>query len=153
MLSDALSAIGLPGKTVALYSSDRGLWIGFNNRRFEMIRCRQLDGKVSFSGGVIRDTRPPQRTTIRSGPLGFYYADVVVNDWGLSHRRTTLRLSAAPLIVLFATFPAVAFLMRGRRRRRYRRRHGLCIECGYDLTGNTSGVCPECAEPTSTEKT
>jgi hypothetical protein len=24
------------------------------------------------------------------------------------------------------------------------RRCGLCTECGYDLTGNKSGVCPEC---------
>ena len=22
----------------------------------------------------------------------------------------------------------------------------LCTTCGYDLTGNTSGVCPECGE-------
>ena len=21
---------------------------------------------------------------------------------------------------------------------------GLCVGCGYDLTGNVSGVCPEC---------
>lgn len=25
-----------------------------------------------------------------------------------------------------------------------RRRRGLCLGCGYDLTGNVSGVCPEC---------
>ena len=25
-----------------------------------------------------------------------------------------------------------------------RRRTGLCTECGYDLTGNASGKCPEC---------
>lgn len=24
---------------------------------------------------------------------------------------------------------------------------GLCVSCGYDLTGNTSGVCPECGTP------
>jgi hypothetical protein len=24
------------------------------------------------------------------------------------------------------------------------RRRGLCVSCGYDLTGNVSGVCPEC---------
>ena len=24
---------------------------------------------------------------------------------------------------------------------------GRCLECGYDLTGNVSGVCPECATP------
>jgi len=23
-------------------------------------------------------------------------------------------------------------------------RPGQCISCGYDLTGNTNGVCPEC---------
>lgn len=29
-------------------------------------------------------------------------------------------------------------------RRWWRRRGGRCGECGYDLRGNTSGVCPEC---------
>ena len=29
-------------------------------------------------------------------------------------------------------------------RRRSRIRRGRCLVCGYDLTGNTSGVCPEC---------
>jgi hypothetical protein len=28
--------------------------------------------------------------------------------------------------------------------RRERRGKGLCAGCGYDLTGNASGVCPEC---------
>ena len=27
-----------------------------------------------------------------------------------------------------------------------RRRSGECTNCGYDLTGNESGVCPECGE-------
>ena len=31
-----------------------------------------------------------------------------------------------------------------RRRRMRRLQEGLCINCGYDLTGNVSGVCPEC---------
>jgi len=25
-----------------------------------------------------------------------------------------------------------------------RRKSGKCVSCGYDLTGNVSGVCPEC---------
>jgi predicted amidophosphoribosyltransferase len=29
-------------------------------------------------------------------------------------------------------------------RRESRRENGLCVECGYDLTGNRSGICPEC---------
>ena len=28
--------------------------------------------------------------------------------------------------------------------RRLRRKRGLCVKCGYDLTGNESGVCSEC---------
>ena len=36
--------------------------------------------------------------------------------------------------------------MRLRRKKRERRQilEGHCRECGYNLTGNTSGVCPEC---------
>ena len=30
--------------------------------------------------------------------------------------------------------------------RRERRRQGLCAACGYDLTANVSGVCPECGQ-------
>jgi hypothetical protein len=29
-----------------------------------------------------------------------------------------------------------------------RQLHGQCPQCGYDLTGNVSGVCPECGEAT-----
>ena len=30
---------------------------------------------------------------------------------------------------------------------RARRIEGLCRKCDYDLTGNESGVCPECGTP------
>lgn len=30
---------------------------------------------------------------------------------------------------------------------RRKRQSGLCRSCEYDLTGNTSGTCPECGEP------
>ncbi len=42
-----------------------------------------------------------------------------------------------------ALYPAWA-LMFGPVRRWRRRRRGLCVGCGYNLTGNVSGVCPEC---------
>jgi hypothetical protein len=32
---------------------------------------------------------------------------------------------------------------------RYRPAVGICPRCRYDLTGNLSGVCPECGEPVS----
>ena len=49
-------------------------------------------------------------------------------------------------LVLFAAYPLVAFV-RGPLRRARRAKRGACPECGYDLTGNVSGRCPECAEP------
>jgi len=33
-----------------------------------------------------------------------------------------------------------------RRTRRPRRRRGTCRTCGYNLTGNVSGTCPECGQ-------
>ena len=48
-----------------------------------------------------------------------------------------------PFITLFAVYPTIAFI-RGPVRRYRRRKRGLYVECGYNLTGNKSGVCPEC---------
>jgi len=45
--------------------------------------------------------------------------------------------------LVLGAYPAFAFI-RGPMRRWRRRRKGLCLKCGYDLTGNESGVCPEC---------
>lgn len=55
-----------------------------------------------------------------------------------------------PFILLFAAYPTIA-LIRGPLRRRRRRKRGLCLSCGYDLTGNKSGVCPECGKPIETK--
>lgn len=46
---------------------------------------------------------------------------------------------------VFALLPTTAFL-RGPLRRYMRRRRGACIRCGYDLSYNESGTCPECGE-------
>ena len=47
------------------------------------------------------------------------------------------------LFLLFGAYPAYAFL-RGPVLRNWRRKRGLCTGCSYNLTGNESGVCPEC---------
>jgi hypothetical protein len=46
------------------------------------------------------------------------------------------------LLVAGCLLPAFAFTRALRTRRR--RMRGLCKSCGYNLTGNVSGVCPEC---------
>ena len=47
------------------------------------------------------------------------------------------------VVALFAFYPALAFI-RGPARRWRRRKRGLCIHCGYNLTGLTEPRCPEC---------
>ncbi len=66
--------------------------------------------------------------------------DVALNAWvrGLEIRGWGWVL---PLAML--AWPVGSFVV-GPVRRHRRRRRGLCAACGYDLTGNTSGVCPEC---------
>lgn len=54
------------------------------------------------------------------------------------------------LIVLTGAWPVVRVGLCGARRVRSarRQRHGLCVECGYDLRGS-GGKCPECGSATT----
>jgi hypothetical protein len=52
-----------------------------------------------------------------------------------------------PFVALFGAASLYALAAHPFRRWR-RRRRGLCLRCGYNLTGNVSGRCPECGTPT-----
>jgi hypothetical protein len=67
--------------------------------------------------------------TARRGPLWLFGAD-------------TLRIPLALLAVLTAIPPWL--WCRRTRRVRLAALHNSCLACGYNLTGNVSGVCPEC---------
>jgi hypothetical protein len=50
-----------------------------------------------------------------------------------------------PMIVTNLAIPYAAHAKWSREQRRAERiANGYCSACGYDLTGNVSGVCPEC---------
>jgi len=66
--------------------------------------------------------------------------------YSVSHSRLVVVPYWFPAAVL-AIPPAVWLpALRRRWRRRFRLTHGLCLTCGYNLTGNVSGRCPECGE-------
>ena len=55
------------------------------------------------------------------------------------------------LAALAALLPLLWTRSHLRELRRRRQRLGLCRSCGYNLTGNTSGLCPECGTPVAAE--
>lgn len=87
------------------------------------------------------------------GVLGF---DVSSGDvefgtslWQIHHEGTSV---VVPL--WFVTACALVLPARWgwrRFRRRDERAPGACVRCGYDLTGNVSGVCPECGRAVGAE--
>lgn len=71
-----------------------------------------------------------------------------------SHVISCVRIALIPkwtAPTAFGVYPVIAFI-RGPLRRTRRRRKGLCITCGYNLTGNESGVCPECGSECSKDE-
>ena len=65
-------------------------------------------------------------------------------DWYYSYQHiVSYDVSLWAVAVLFGAYPALAFI-RGPVRRWRRRKRGLCIHCGYNLTGLTEPRCPEC---------
>jgi len=79
--------------------------------------------------------------------LPFLFADYLGhNRGGFVHPISWL----IPLLVA-ALYVACFAFRSGRAARRYTRHRrliqGLCLACGYDLTANASGTCPECGRP------
>ena len=64
----------------------------------------------------------------------------------IQHYKMEMGIPYWLLVIFFSAYPIVAFIRRPARLRRLRRERGLCQDCGYNLTGNVSGVCPECGE-------
>lgn len=87
--------------------------------------------------------------TWRTAPRQYFSPRVA--GFAYAHHQTTnqeyrsVRIPYWALLLLFVTYPTVAFI-RGPLRRYRRRKKGLCVACGYDLTGNESGVCSECGD-------
>ena len=105
-------------------------------------------GKLSIVYNVYRLSHthpvvPKTRMWIVSMRYGFGFSTLPMGDTGVEHRYIGVGLPFWIPTVLTAVYPTVHFV-RGPLRRWRRRKAGQCVGCGYDLTGNVSGVCPEC---------
>jgi len=63
-------------------------------------------------------------------------------QWHKRRDRFTRELPLWPAALLLALFPIRWVSIAGRQRRR--RKSNQCLACGYNRTGNTTGICPEC---------
>ena len=96
------------------------------------------------SDGVVADFTFKEMSYYRQ-ICGFAYAYAKPIRAGRIQATYLLTLPHWFIALFFATYPTIAFI-RGPYRRYRRRKNGLCLKCGYNLTGNVSGVCPECGE-------
>ena len=64
-------------------------------------------------------------------------------------RHHWVRLPSVLILFVLLAYPMWRWF-NGPYQRRCRRKLGLCLNCKYDLKGNTSGVCPECGTPVDT---
>ena len=75
----------------------------------------------------------------QTGKTIHYYEHVTADG----SRTCQFAVRAWVLAIGFSAYPLIAFHC-GPLRQCRRRRRGCCVACGYDLTGNTSGICSEC---------
>jgi hypothetical protein len=107
------------------------------------LRCLRLADPFAWFNGVVFG--------FASGSILTYEAaDLAISDRGF--RATPGFVEWIPFISMFAfwlVYLLVSYvLIYGSARQQRRRKLGLCVRCGYDLTGNASGICPECGQAT-----
>ena len=89
---------------------------------------------------------PGNRSVSQASFAGFHYSHVTTADADY----IGLTIPYWELLLLFVVYPA-ATLTRGVAHKYFRRPlppEDHCQKCGYNLTGNKSGRCPECGTPT-----
>lgn len=116
----------------------------FNVRYYSIKQTGTLMKRVDSTWGGFSHRRWGCRMWSRlpfDGPPGVYedyvWQEIAIPFWFL--------------VVALAPYPTLALIC-GPLRRWRRRRKGCCIRCGYNLTGNVTGVCPECGTEIQVER-
>lgn len=145
--SAASIALGLAARMDGHWGTNKGRVSKDGTHWRWMISVNLGKGTLAIGYQKVLDVSQATRSTQTNWPW-WQYTVVVFEDTsnGRYYQHWSVNASsevALAMGVVFGICPTFAIL-RGPVRRRWRRRHGRCTQCGYDLTGNVSGVCPEC---------
>ena len=131
------------GPTVGQRVSGAGIWIG--------------GGGVGYTD-YVAVICPGYTSQSYEEPIGWSVGTPLGNvsvwpgerlGWdGVSVRSFPAWMTVAAVLLLVLA-PLLTPLLIGSIRAPRRQRRGLCRSCGYNLTGNVSGRCPECGTPTT----
>lgn len=108
-------------------NSDENTFAGISNGEFWFGGIGFTDGNWEFYWGEPGDSLEISALAIK----GNYEVIIRIPLW---------------LILTVVALLGVPFMVLGKRSR-HDAGHPKCRRCGYDLTGNASGVCPECGMP------
>ncbi|UCC30566.1 MAG: hypothetical protein JSU86_20500 [Phycisphaerales bacterium] len=110
---------------------------------YERVHTQHTDGRSTQTCKQMG--RPELAYSIENELLAYMLRarGLIHFSWDVNAGRLILRFPAWVPPMALGAYPVIAFVRRAVRRRRCRQK-GLCVRCGYNLTGNVSGICPEC---------
>jgi hypothetical protein len=118
----------------------KGIWAP----AFEAQRFRQRDwGAVKYPRAYWTLGHDGHRL------LGFEYGSTFAPAGWFEPEKRERALVVPDLALLILLLILPLMWLRRLMRTSAHGRTGLCKNCGYDLTGNVSGICPECGTPIS----
>ena len=146
-----------------------GFWVDGveHSRRYTWLTAKYSMAQIQNGGGsvgILSQTSKDQGTRAWFVRLRFghepYYFDTRHSGWwswfafdSMNYKSMewwSLDLPHWFLAFIFAIVPALRFIKWRRLRQRLQLiSQGRCPACGYDLTGNKTGMCPECGEATA----
>ena len=95
----------------------------------------------SWGSQALRDVGSPRRTWDR---LGFHFlSQAQAPSWGGKMTLLTIPFWFPAVLTLILPGCRLSHVIMHRRRKAL----CLCFQCGYNLTANLSGICPECGMP------
>jgi hypothetical protein len=143
-----------------LFYIDHGSAKGANWPKVLYPRCSFVDVRIDFATILFEEpgddpfgASHPTRLVVYACRGRIYFASArglyvsIYSNPELIPRGQPISVPIRSLIPAFAGLPGLCVLLVSFRWwRRHHMSPGHCHSCGYDLTANTSGVCPECGE-------